>query len=128
MRITQNPFPFITYKKLSDVAAYLKTQPKPLALYLFSRNKKNQNYIIEHTSSGGVTINDVMLHGATRNLPYGGVGESGMGAYHGKTTFDTFTHYKSVLKKSFLIDFAIRYAPYKGKFKALKLFAKLTNR
>ncbi len=98
--------------------AFVNDRPKPLALYVFSGQKSVVNAFIERTSSGGVTVNHVMLHFAVMGLPFGGVGESGQGAYHGRHTFETFTHHKSVLRKPLAIDPAILYPPYTDKKKA----------
>jgi len=91
---------------------FINRRPKPLALYCFTRMDSVAEHILATTSSGGVTINHVMLHYAVSGLPFGGVGESGMGAYHGQASFDTFSHAKSVLKKPFAIDPSIMYPPY----------------
>lgn len=90
---------------------------KPLALYIFSENTNKIQQILEQTSSGGVAINDTIMHITEENLPFGGVGNSGMGAYHAKASFDTFTHYKSVLKKSTKLDIPFRYPPYSDKIR-----------
>ena len=116
--------PILTFKKIDEVIFYLHSQPKPLALYYFSSNKKNQKNIISKISSGGVCINDTLMHIANNHLPFGGVGNSGMGQYHGKYSFDTFTHYRAVLKKSTVIDIPIRYAPYKNKLNLIKKILK----
>lgn len=105
--------PIISYDNLEDVLEHMKKNPKPLSCYIFSTNKKFQESILKNVSSGGVCINDTLLQVANPNLPFGGVGGSGMGKYHGKASFDTFTHYKSVLKKSNFFDLKIRYPPYK---------------
>jgi len=107
--------PIMSYAKLDEVIEYINSKPKPLALYIFSSNKKNQDYIIQHTSSGGVVINDVLLQYVCNNLPFGGVGDSGIGAYHGEASFATFSHNKSVLNKGTWLDLDIRYPPYTPK-------------
>jgi aldehyde dehydrogenase (NAD+) len=91
-----------------------------LSLYLFTRDTAVQQRVLAETSSGGATINDTMLHGATTFLPFGGVGNSGFGSYHGKSTFDAFTHHKSVMHRAFTPDFKIRYPPYHDAFTRLK--------
>jgi len=116
--------PVIEFTDINDVIKSLKNQQKPLSLYYFSEDPLKQKRIIAETSSGGVTINDTMAHGGTVYLPFGGVGNSGMGAYHGKKTFDTFTHYKSVMNHSTIYDSPLKYAPYKGKLKMLKTLIK----
>ena len=97
-----------------------KSLPKPLALYLFGGNEKEQEKILSLTSSGGVCFNDVVLQAGIPELPFGGVGSSGMGKYHGKAGFDNFTHYKSVLKRPFWLDLNFRYPPYKLNLSLLK--------
>ncbi|PSN20312.1 aldehyde dehydrogenase family protein [filamentous cyanobacterium CCP5] len=112
--------PVLPYGDLGEAIAAINARPKPLAIYLFSRNKQIQQRILAETSSGGVCINEVFMHIAIWEMPFGGVGQSGIGAYHGKTSFDTFSHQKSVLKKPFLLDINWRYAPYAGKLSLLK--------
>jgi aldehyde dehydrogenase (NAD+) len=113
--------PVMTFKALDEVVTFINSNPKPLALYYFGGQK---NSIINNVSFGGGCINDTLVHVASPYLPFGGVGNSGMGSYHGKNTFDTFTHYKSVLKNSNLIDMPFRYPPYKNKLKLIKMFIK----
>jgi aldehyde dehydrogenase (NAD+) len=117
-------FPVMTFGSLDEVIAYINYRDKPLALYYFSENKNNINKIIRETSSGGVTINDTILHVGTTNLPFGGVGTSGMGAYHGKKSFDTFTHEKSVVERGTNIEFSFRFAPFKDKLNILRKLVK----
>ncbi|MEO1094929.1 MAG: aldehyde dehydrogenase [Cyanobacteria bacterium J06638_28] len=112
--------PVLTYQKIEDAIAQINARPKPLALYLFSRNKALQGQVLTATSSGGVCLNDVFLQVAIWGMPFGGVGDSGMGAYHGKSSFETFSHLKSILKKPFWLDLAWRYAPYANKLGFLK--------
>ncbi|MUL38351.1 aldehyde dehydrogenase [Gloeocapsopsis dulcis] len=112
--------PIIEYNDLSEAIALINEKPKPLALYLFSRDQNIQQRVLKETSSGGVCINDTVMHVAVSSLPFGGVGNSGVGKYHGKASFDTFSHHKSVLKKSFLFDPKWRYAPYAGKLGLIK--------
>lgn len=112
--------PVLEYTDLSEAIALVNARPKPLALYFFSNNKQHQQRVLQETTSGGACINDTMLHMAFPTLPFGGVGDSGMGRYHGKASFETFSHQKSVLNRSFLLDLKLRYAPYKGKLKLLK--------
>lgn len=113
--------PVIEYTELTEALTIINARPKPLALYFFSRNKNLQQRVLSETSSGSVCINDTVMQFGVSALPFGGVGDSGIGSYHGKRSFDTFSHYKSVLKKSFLLDPNWRYAPYKGKLSLLKL-------
>ena len=104
--------PILTYNSLEDIIPILQTKPKPLALYLFSQDKAKQRLIQDSISSGGLCFNDTVMHIAVQELPFGGVGDSGMGRYHGKTSFDTFSHYRSILKKAFWLDLDWRYPPY----------------
>lgn len=105
--------PVLTYDRFDQALEQVNARPKPLALYLFSRDRAKQEQVLQGTSSGGVCLNDTVLHIGVPALPFGGVGQSGMGSYHGKASFDTFSHYKSVLKKTFWFDLDWRYAPYK---------------
>jgi len=116
--------PILEYDTLESAIAQINSRPKPLALYLFSKNQNTQKQVLQKTSSGGVTINDTLLHIASTELPFGGVGESGMGAYHGKASFDTFTHYKSVTNRKFWLDIPLRYPPYEGKLKLINFLFK----
>ncbi len=116
--------PIITYTNIGDAIALINSQPKPLALYLFSQNQSLQQRILQETSSGGVCLNETVLHFTVSSLPFGGVGNSGIGSYHGKASFDTFTHYKSVFKNPFWLDIHLRYPPYKGKLSLLRQLMK----
>ena len=118
--------PVLSYRNINDAIEKINSRPKPLALYIFTRNQAMQNQILTSTSSGGVCINDVFLQVAVWDLPFGGVGHSGIGAYHGKTSFDTFSHYKSILKKPFWLDLDWRYAPYAQKLDTFKKLLKAT--
>jgi aldehyde dehydrogenase (NAD+) len=112
--------PVISYKTLEEAIQFVNDRPKPLALYFFSTSSRHQERVLQETSSGGVCLNDAIVHLSTTSLPFGGVGPSGMGNYHGKASFDTFSHAKSVMKRSFLFDPAIRYPPYKTAMGLLK--------
>jgi acyl-CoA reductase-like NAD-dependent aldehyde dehydrogenase len=114
--------PIIEYGDLSEAIAIVNQKPKPLALYFFSNNRNKQARILRETSSGGVCWNHTVLQFATHALPFGGVGDSGMGAYHGKASFDTFSHQKSVFGKPFWLDLKLLYPPYEGKLELLKKF------
>ena len=114
--------PVLEYDKLDQAIALINQKPKPLALYLFSNDKQKQQQVLRETSSGGVCLNDTIMHLGVSELPFGGVGESGMGSYHGKASFDTFSHRKSVLEKSFRFDLDVRYPPYKNKLEFIKRF------
>ncbi|MEO1123840.1 MAG: aldehyde dehydrogenase [Cyanobacteria bacterium J06635_15] len=112
--------PVLTYETLDDAIALINQRPKPLAAYVFSNNRTVQQRIQHETSSGGLCINHTVLQAAVADLPFGGVGDSGIGAYHGKASFDVFSHYKSVLKKPFWLDMSLLYPPYGDKLKLLK--------
>ncbi len=113
--------PVIAYSDIEEAIAVINQRAKPLALYLFSRNPNLQERVLQETSSGGVCINDTVMQFAVPDLPFGGVGNSGIGRYHGKASFDTFSHYKSVLNRSLLLDLKWRYAPYtKSKLQLMK--------
>ena len=112
--------PIIEYENLDDALAIINDKPKPLALYIFSRSKSTQDNILYGTSSGGVCINDTVMQVGVNQLPFGGVGDSGIGSYHGVASFDTFSHQKSVLKRSFFLDLDWRYAPYAKKLEQFK--------
>lgn len=112
--------PILEYTDLEEAIVLINNRPKPLVLYLFSRDKTKQKRVLQATSSGGICFNDTLLQAGISELPFGGVSDSGIGGYHGKTSFDTFSHYKSVLQKSFLFDLNWRYAPYKNKLKQMK--------
>lgn len=105
--------PVMTYKNESEVLEQVSSHDTPLALYVFSTNKKRIKLFTTALGFGGGCVNDVIIHLATSNMPFGGFKESGMGAYHGKTGFDTFTHYKSIVDKKNWIDLPMRYQPYK---------------
>lgn len=104
--------PIIEYEKLDDAIRFVNSRNKPLALYIFSEDKMYQERILNETSSGNASINECLMHVGQFELPFGGVGESGMGAYHGDVSFDTFSHMKGILKKSTLSDFKQRFPPY----------------
>lgn len=104
--------PIIEYESIADAVNYINVNNKPLALYMFSKNKTNIKNVISSCSFGGGCVNDTIMHIATPYMPFGGVGNSGVGSYHGKASFDTFTHYKSILQKTTLFDIPLRYYPY----------------
>lgn len=114
--------PILTYENLAEAIAFINAKPKPLALYFFSNNRQKQEQILQNISAGGVCINDILLHLTVTDLPFGGVGQSGMGRYHGKATFDTFSNYKSVLRRSFWGETNLRYPPYGNKMNLIKRF------
>lgn len=114
--------PIITYKNIDEAFDFIKARPKPLALYLFTDDRQLQKRVVTELTYGGGCINDTIMHLASHTLPFGGVGNSGMGQYHGKYGFDTFSHKKSVLKKWKLFDLAVRYHPIKNSNKTLPEF------
>lgn len=114
--------PVLEYDTLDDAIAFVCDRPKPLALYIFSRNKDVQQKVLSETSSGNACVNDTIMQVGVSELPFGGVGDSGIGSYHGKASFDTFSHQKSVLYKSFWLDLKWRYAPYAANLKLMKKF------
>jgi len=116
--------PVIGYDDIDSVINKINSLPKPLALYVFTNNSHLEKSIISQISFGGGCINDTVMHVGTLNMPFGGVGNSGMGSYHGIYSFMTFSHTKSVLKKSFGFDMPLRYPPYKNKLKILKKLLK----
>ena len=111
--------PVLTYEKLGDVVQLLGGKPKPLALYIFSENQENIELITSRCAFGGGCVNDTIIHLATSGMGFGGVGESGMGAYHGKVGFDAFSHTKSIVDKKTWMDLPMRYQPYKGLYRKL---------
>jgi aldehyde dehydrogenase (NAD+) len=113
--------PIITVDTISQAIPYVNEREKPLALYLFSKNASFEQQVLTSTSAGMVCINDGFMFAANPNLPFGGVGNSGTGAYHGKIGFDNFSHLKTVMKRSFWFDVPLRYPPFTDKkFKLLR--------
>ncbi len=104
--------PLLTYEKWDDVEHFILSRPRPLASYLFTTDSRAEKRFVDHLAFGGGCINDTIIHLAVHGLPFGGIGDSGMGSYHGKAGFDTFTHYKSILKKANWLDLPFRYHPY----------------
>ncbi len=105
--------PILTFDSIDEVIHRINAMPHPLALYLFTSDKKTEKKVISRCGFGGGCINDTIIHLATTEMGFGGFGESGMGAYHGKTGFDTFTHYKSIVDKKTWLDLPMRYQPYR---------------
>ena len=101
--------PIIVYDDLKEALKQVEARPKPLALYLFTTSKQVEEYVLRNISYGGGCVNDTIVHLATSYLPFGGVGASGMGSYHGRASFDTFSHKKSIMKKSNNLDIPLRY-------------------
>ena len=117
--------PILTFETFEEVFALLQDKQKPLALYLFTEDKRRAREVVEKCAFGGGCINDTIIHLATSEMGFGGVGESGMGAYHGKTGFDAFSHYKSIVEKGTKMDLPMRYQPYKkSKEKLIRKFLK----
>jgi aldehyde dehydrogenase (NAD+) len=116
--------PVLEYEDLSNMISEINARPKPLALYIFSESDAIQNEILNHISFGGGCINDTVYHLSSPYLPFGGVGESGIGAYHGKGSFDVFSHEKSILKQTTKFDLPFRYPTTKNALKKVKLFIK----
>ena len=117
--------PVLTYESLSQAVNKINSMAHPLALYLFTGNKKAADFVLSRCSFGGGCINDTMIHLATSEMGFGGFGESGMGAYHGKAGFETFSHYKSIVDKKTWLDLPMRYQPYgRLKLKMVKSFLK----
>lgn len=104
--------PIIPYSTLAEVYEFIQSRDKPLALYLFTEDKTVKKEVVKHLSFGGGIINDTLIHFTNQHLPFGGVGASGMGSYHGKHSFMTFSHYKGVTEKTTLFDIPLRYPPY----------------
>ena len=112
--------PILEVDGLEQAIEWINQRPKPLALYLFSSSQQNQETVLNTTSSGGVCFNDVVMQVGVPELPFGGVGASGMGAYHGKAGFDTFSHQRSVLRRPFALDLPFRYPPYAGRLPLMR--------
>ncbi len=120
--------PIIAYKELNDVVEQLLQMEKPLALYLFSEDKRESESLLKRLSFGGGCLNDALIHMVNPHLPFGGVGNSGMGSYHGKYSFETFSHLKGITKSSTKIDLPFRYRPYSRIVKRLSnLYIHLPN-
>jgi aldehyde dehydrogenase (NAD+) len=114
--------PVLTYEKLGEAIDFVNSRPKPLALYFFSGDRSAQKVVMDRCSFGGGCINDVIMHLASSRMPFGGVGASGMGSYHGKKSFETFSHTRSIMKNTELIDVPLRYMPYDDlSYKLLRL-------
>jgi aldehyde dehydrogenase (NAD+) len=114
--------PVLTWTDLQEAVDFVRARPKPLALYLFTNDRRTEERVLDSCSFGGGCINDTMMHFANNHMSFGGIGNSGMGKYHGKYSFDSFTHYRSIVNKSTWVDLAIRYFPYmEQKFNLLKM-------
>ena len=113
--------PVIPYENLTDAIRFVRQRPKPLAFYFFSRDRQAVKRMLRETSSGGACINNTIMHLTSVHLPFGGVGQSGMGKYHGKYSFDTFSNQKSVLFQPAKWEMGLKYPPHKtGKIEKVK--------
>jgi aldehyde dehydrogenase (NAD+) len=112
--------PVLDFNSLDEALSLLRDRPTPLALYLFTQDRTIQERVLGRARSGGACLNDAIVHILGKRLPFGGLGESGMGAYHGKASFDCFTHQRSVLRRSFRFDARLRYPPPRVSLAALK--------
>ena len=116
--------PILSYENETELDAIISKYDKPLSLYVFTTKNKFAEKIIQKFSFGGGCINDTVIHFSNNRLPFGGVGHSGIGAYHGKMSFDTFSHKKAIVKKANWLDLPMRYAPYKGKLTLIRKILK----
>ncbi|MBN1273584.1 MAG: aldehyde dehydrogenase family protein [Candidatus Aminicenantes bacterium] len=114
--------PVLEYEDLNYAISYINSKPKPLCMYIFTKRSDSRDNLLKNTSAGNVCINDTIFQTGVLSLPFGGVGKSGMGSYHGKYSFAAFTHHKSVLKRPYLIKNDFIHPPYEGKLKKLKRF------
>lgn len=112
--------PIIEVDSIDSAIRFANERPRPLALYVFTRDSAKSEEVLRRVSAGGAVVNDAIVHITAPELPFGGVGPSGTGAYHGKASFDAFTHYKSVVKRPFMLDMKVRYPPYKTPLSVLK--------
>ncbi|MBX9766461.1 MAG: aldehyde dehydrogenase family protein [Bdellovibrionales bacterium] len=112
--------PIVTYKDIDDALEVVERNPNPLSVYIFSHSRRFQERIIRGVNAGGVCVNDTLVHMIVPDLPFGGVRQSGIGAYHGFHGFSTFSHRKAILKRTFFFDISLRYRPYGNKLKLLK--------
>lgn len=118
-------FPILTVENMAEAEQFIREREKPLALYLFTQNKKLAERFLRYVPFGGGCINDTVIHLANSRMGFGGVGSSGMGSYHGEKSFATFSHEKSIVKKHTWMDLPVRYAPYqKWQDILLRLFLK----
>lgn len=117
--------PVLTVASMEEACAFVRRRPKPLALYLFTSDKKTERLFLKKVSFGGGCVNDTIIHLATSRMGFGGVGNSGMGSYHGRKSFETFSHEKSIVKKFTWLDLPMRYQPYSGiKEKLVRMFVR----
>jgi aldehyde dehydrogenase (NAD+) len=116
--------PILSYKTKADIEKIILSFEKPLSLYLFTQNKSFVDEVLQKYSFGGGCVNDTVIHLVNNKLPFGGVGNSGMGAYHGKLSFDIFSHKKAIVKRGTWLDLPLRYAPYKDKLQTIQKLLK----
>ena len=116
--------PLLTFSSLDEAVEFVREREKPLALYIFSSDRKNIDKVLSSVSFGGGCVNDTVVHLTAPELPFGGVGNSGMGSYHGSKGFEAFTHGKSIMNKAAWMDLPVRYAPFGGKIKLLRMLMK----
>ena len=116
--------PVMVFDTIDEVIKFINTQPTPLSFYHFTSSKKSEKEVLLKTTAGGGCINDVVIQFANEKLPFGGMGNSGIGQYHGKFSFDTFSHQRSIMKKVTWIDIRLRYPPYRNRLKLIKYFMK----
>jgi aldehyde dehydrogenase (NAD+) len=116
--------PIITFQNEQDLKVIISKYEKPLSLYVFSENNEFSDRIIKQYSFGGGCVNDTIVHFSNNRLPFGGVGNSGIGAYHGKLSFDVFSHQKAIVRKATWLDIPLRYAPYSQKTKLIRKILK----
>jgi len=116
--------PVLTYDDIDEVISQVRSNEKPLAFYYFSEDEQNQEYVLNHIPFGGGCINDTLFHVANPHLPFGGVGHSGIGKYHGKASFDAFTNAKSIVKQTTKFDFSFRYPNTKNGLAIIKRLLK----
>jgi aldehyde dehydrogenase (NAD+) len=114
--------PIIAWSDESDILEKILARPRPLALYLFTRDRAQQKRILGRVPFGGGCVNDTVMHVGTNTVPFGGTGASGMGCYHGRESFETFSRIKSVIDKALWLDVPLRYAPFAGKYRSLRKF------
>lgn len=119
--------PIVSISDLGDAIKFINKSDKPLASYIFCDDSRSRETFLNEVSAGGCVVNDTLIHLSNENLPFGGVGNSGMGAYHGKFSFELFSHQKAVMKRSFLLENSLRYPPYQGKLNFIRKLMKLIS-
>jgi aldehyde dehydrogenase (NAD+) len=112
--------PVLEVASVNEAIEFLADRPAPLAFYVFTRDAATQQTVLDRVRSGGACVNDTVMHMVGNDMPFGGLGDSGFGSYHGKASFDRFTHYRAVLRRSLRVDPAMRYPPPKTSLETLK--------